>query len=251
MPSLLWSKTASSQNADEESDYLIKLTRKINANKSFVEFGFHPYQFNSVSLAKNGYRGLLLDSDEDNCTLANRIFNKLGFNCTAVKHWIALDTLQPILGFVESLGGELGVLNVDIDGNDYWVLKELTSKLYPQVICVEHNASFGMRAITTPYKADFDRHTEHQSGWYHGASITAFFSLLSDNYYLVNNIAGLNLVFIRKDKMIEGLTSLTPNNAYTELKLRNQSSGTTAEEQWRVIKDLNFVQLEQIQANIQ
>ena len=49
-PVKLWKMIVSSQN--EESEYLIKICEEIDANKSFVEFGFHPYEFNSVSLAK-------------------------------------------------------------------------------------------------------------------------------------------------------------------------------------------------------
>jgi hypothetical protein len=240
-PEKEWKIRASSQNDDEESSYLIWLCREIDASKSFVEFGFGIYEFNSVSLVKSGYRGMLLDGGEENCKLANRIFSNLNLNVTALAHWITLETLEPIETFVLELDNELGVLNVDIDGNDYWILKSLLFKFQPQIICVEHNASFQFKPITTPYKPEFDRHTEHASGLYHGASITAFYNLLSNSYCLVKNIAGLNLIFVRKDMMTKKLVPLRPKECYSQPLLRNKLLGTNAEQQWEIIKNLKFV----------
>lgn len=83
----------------------------------------------------------------------------------------------------------------------------------------------------------------HKSGLYHGGSITAFHSLLEDNYDLIMNIEGLNLIFLRKDKN-NGLGSLNPSEAYKESTLRNAWSSTNAEEQWRSIQNLEFENLE-------
>jgi len=241
-PCKLWKMFASSQN--EESEYLIKICEEIDSNKSFVEFGFHPFEFNSVNLVKKNYKGLLLDGNKKNCDLANLIFTKLDLNTKAYFHWISIDSLIPIEDFVSRLNGDLGILNIDIDGNDYWILKKLLTKISPEIICVEHNASFGLRNISTPYKIDFNRHAEHKSGWYHSASILAFYNLLSHSYCLVKNISGLNLIFVRKDKMTHNLTSLKPENAYAECVLRNQMSKTDSHEQFDTIKHLNFVQLD-------
>ena len=43
---------------------------------------------------------------------------------------------------VKKNDGKLGVLSVDIDGNDYWILKKLLIHFKPEIICVEYNASF-------------------------------------------------------------------------------------------------------------
>ena len=138
------------------------------------------------------------------------------------------------------LNNKLGVLNVDIDGNDYWILRELLKTIYPEIICVEHNASLGLKSISTPYKKYFDRHEEHKSGFYHGASITAFYKLLNPSYCLVKNIAGLNLIFVRKDKMNKNLLSLTPETCFSESYYRNKFSGTNTKQQWEVIKNLSY-----------
>lgn len=242
-PHIFWKNYSKSQNFDQESTYLGKLANLININNSFIEFGFGSFEFNSISLAKLGYKGLLLDSGKANCQLANKIFSKLSLDVSALKHWVSLNTLDPIISFVSNLDNQLGFLNIDIDGNDYWILKKLISQFQPHVICVEYNSSFGLKSISTPYKDKFDRHLEHESGWYHGASITAFYNLLNPSYCLVKNIAGMNLVFVHKNKMNDNLKSFKPEECYEEGTLRNQWSGMNANQQWQKIKHLNFTKV--------
>lgn len=67
---------------------------------------------------------------------------------------------------------------------------------------------------------------------------------MSKNYCLVKNIAGLNLVFVRKDKMTHNLKALKPENAYKECLLRNKMSNTTSKDQWETIKHLKFIKLD-------
>jgi len=172
--------------------------------------------------------------------LANKIFKKLKLPINSFHHWIQLGQLHPITNFVNSLNGKLGVLNVDIDGNDYWILQGILQKFKPDVICIEHNASFGLKSISVPYKSNFDRYEEHPSGWYHGASISAFNKLLETDYGLVKNIAGLNLVFVRKDKLLNGIKTIPINEAWSEPVLRNKYSGTKSEEQWQTVQHLSF-----------
>ena len=130
-PEYLWFRNAKSQNDNLESEYLIYLAKEINAHKTFVEFGFHFNEFNSVSLCKSNYSGLLIDSDEENCINANKIFKTLNLNTSALSKWIEIEDLNVIYNFVGDNNNNLGILNIDIDGNDYWILKELISNFLP------------------------------------------------------------------------------------------------------------------------
>ena len=57
---------------------------------------------------------------------------------------------------------KLGVLSIDIDGNDYWILNEiLSTKSNIEMIVVEYNASFLDKCITVPYDENFNRHIKH------------------------------------------------------------------------------------------
>lgn len=242
-PALTWKLIAASQNANQESDSLIRYARQSGCHPSFVEFGFHAYQYNSVGLTRLNYEGLLLDGDAKNCELANFIFRRLGFKARAVPKWITRDTLDPIFDFIERNGNRLGILNVDIDGNDYWILRDILERIKPEIICVEHNASFGLRSLTIPYSDNFLRDAYHKNGWYHGASISAFEKLLSGDYALIENIVGLNLIFLRKDKLVAGIPTMTAKEAYQECLPRNTWSGTTAADQWDTMKDMPFVEI--------
>ena len=225
---------------NEEPKYLIWLWDEINVTKLFVEFRFGVFEFNSVSLVRAGFKGLLLDGGKKNCRLANLIFKRLNLDVKALCDWIEIKSLDPIINFVSRLNGKIWTLNVDIDGNNYWILKELLKKISPDVICVEYNASFELRSISTSYKSDFDRHTEDPSGWYNGASITAFYNLLQSIYFLIKNIAGVNIVFIKKDKITDKLKALTCDKAWSELYLRNKWSGANTKQPWDKIKHLKF-----------
>ena len=161
-------RRAISQNDNQESEALLRYAEEFKIDKSFVEFGFGPFQYNSIGLTKRHYKGLLIDGTKLFCDQANKIFKSLRLNVTAVCHWITLENLNPIIDFVKKNDGKLGVLSVDIDGNDYWILKKLLTHFKPEIICVEYNASFLMKSITIPYAASFDRHKAHKSGIYHG-----------------------------------------------------------------------------------
>ena len=96
---------------------------------------------------------------------------------------------------------KLGLLSLDIDGVDYWVLKEL-STLNPSIVICEYNSLFGeKKSITVPYKENFIRSKEHYSNLYYGASIQAFIDIMkTKNYFLIGtNTAGNNAFFVRKD----------------------------------------------------
>tara|TARA_B100000902_G_scaffold344415_1_gene349778 strand:+ start:404 stop:1174 length:771 start_codon:yes stop_codon:yes gene_type:complete len=242
-PGLIWKRKAISQNDDKESQALLHYAEELKINKSFVEFGFGPFQYNTIGLTKRYYKGLLIDGTKLSCDQGNKIFKSLKLNVTAICHWITLENLEPIINFVKKNDGKLGVLSVDIDGNDYWILKKLLTHFKPEIICVEYNASFLMKSITIPYASDFDRHKTGNSGLYHGASITAFYNLLNKEYALVKNIAGLNLIFIRNDICLDKYKTLRPEEAYSENYLRNKWSNTTSKEQWKRIKDLKFIEV--------
>ena len=55
----------------------------------------------------------------------------------------------------------IGCLSLDIDGNDYWILKKIINEnICPEVIITEYNASFLDKSISVPYDESFDRKTQ-------------------------------------------------------------------------------------------
>jgi hypothetical protein len=196
--------------------------------RTFIEFGFHPAQFNCASLARNpDWRGLLVDSNarqvsDTRALLPDRI--------KIVQSFLALDNLVVI----RSAFPQIGVLSIDVDGNDYWFLERLVDTR-PSVICIEYNASMGLDPITVPYDPIFDRHQKHKSGMYHGASLTALAKLAASHGYglaAVSN-AGVNAFFTQDGTLI-------PEEAWRPNSFREKFSGKNREEQWATIRHLPF-----------
>lgn len=160
----------------DEAKIISDLTESVDAPKTFIEFGFHPIEFNCASLAKSSdWRGLLIDGSARQVSDARSILPK---RVEIAEAFLTLNNLD----FIKSKFQTLGVLSIDVDGNDYWFLETLID-IKPSVICVEYNASFGLEPISVPYDADFDRHQKHPSGWYHGASLSALAKLCAAHGY--------------------------------------------------------------------
>lgn len=117
--------------------------------------------------------------------------------------------------------GDIGLLSIDVDGNDYWIL-EAMSVASPRLLVIEYNSIFGPDLpITVPYRADFDYLSAHHSGLYFGASLAALHHLGKErDYRLVgSNSAGNNAFFVRAD-VATRLTSLEPEEAYVRSRFR-------------------------------
>jgi hypothetical protein len=210
----------------DEAKIIDTLTR--DAPRTFVEFGFHPMQFNCIALTKRPeWQGLLIDGNARQVADAKAIFSD---RIEIVHKFLALENL----GFIKNKFPKLGLLSIDVDGNDYWFLKELID-IAPAVICVEYNATLGLEPISVPYDPLFDRHKKHPSGWYHGASLSALASLCASRGYGLAAIskAGLNAFFTKSG-------TLDPRSAWLPNALRDEWSGKTREEQWAEIKHMPF-----------
>jgi len=126
----------------------------------------------------------------------------------ASANWITRENVNDLLRD-HGLTGEIDLLDIDIDGIDYWVWQAIES-VTPRVVVVEYNADFGFeRAVTVPYDPRFDRHktAEHR---YYGASLRAFERLGAQRGYRLVAIEprGVNAFFVRHD-VGEGLPALT------------------------------------------
>jgi hypothetical protein len=228
----LYYRIQASRSASESDECDIIGHLSGNGPKTFIEFGFHPAEFNCIQLAKKSeWRGLLIDGDERLVGDACAIWPREGL--TMVSRFLTLDNLN----FLRTHFDEIGVLSIDVDGNDYWFLEALID-LKPSLISVEYNSTFGFEPITVPYDPDFDRHKKHPRGWYHGASITAVTKLCAEHGYglAAGSDGSCNAFFTRDGK-------LRPEDVWKPKKLREQLSGIPHEAQWSHVKDMPFVRV--------
>lgn len=236
-----------SQNS--EDGILLYIFSQIDAsNHCFVELGIGDgKECNTANLSLNfGWHGLLLDCDEGNVACAKRYYeSKLGdkaTNVSIVMHWITTENINKILSD-NGLRGEIDLLSIDIDGNDYWVWKAI-NVVAPRVVVIEYNASMGCeRSLTVKYDENFERHKKHPSGFYCGASLAALTKLANTKGYVLVGCdsLGTNAFFVREDIAHQKLSEVSVQNAYFPHSRRSKKLST--EGQFELIKHLDFVEI--------
>ncbi|MDX2129371.1 MAG: hypothetical protein SFU91_10085 [Chloroherpetonaceae bacterium] len=187
--------------------------------KIFVEFGVENYLESNTRLLlqKHSWSGLVLDGNQENI---NEILKSDIYWRSKLKAVCAFITAENINQLLEENGltGEIGLLSIDIDGNDYWVWKEITV-ISPIIVVLEYNYRFGKEgAYTIPYDPNFYREKSPHRTLF-GASLKAFEELGEKKGYklLGTNKAGLNAFFIREDWLIKGnLTPIKAEEAFRE-----------------------------------
>jgi len=190
----------------------------------FIEFGVESYvEANTRFLLRhNNWSGLIIDGSKDNMNLVRNSDLYWRHELTAVDAFITRDNINALFAD-NGFSGEIGLLSIDIDGNDYWVWEEI-SVVSPQIVVAEYNSYFGPdRAISVPYKADFYRTEAHYSNLYFGASLAALHHLaLKKGYALLGcNKAGNNAFFVKNELLPDiGLPTLTPAEAFVEARAR-------------------------------
>jgi hypothetical protein len=169
---------------------------------SFIEFGVEDYTEANTRflLHQNHWKGFVIDGSPRNIA---RIRGKDFFwrhHLKAESHFINVENINSIIedgGFA----GDLGVLSIDIDGNDYWVWRAIEA-VNPAIVIIEYNAVFGDQfAVTVPYERDFERNRGHYSNLYFGASLPALRSLGRQKGYtfIGTTKSGVNAFFVRDD----------------------------------------------------
>lgn len=96
-----------------------------------------------------------------------------------------------------NVASDFGILDIDVDGQDYWVWKALPEKWRPAIVVCEYNSGFG--------ETDWVVEEEGQaledltSTW--GCSILALEELANEKGYslIYRELAGVNAFFVRSD----------------------------------------------------
>lgn len=183
---------------------------------SFVEFGVGDYQeSNTRFLLQNDlWHGLVLDSGTGHIEFLTRSGLRWRHTIDARSVFVTRENIDLIL-LEAGVTGDIGLLSIDVDGNEFWILEGMRS-LSPRILIVEYNALFGATAaVTVPYDPRFVRSRAHYSELYYGASLAALHHLAhSRGYQLVGcESAGVNAFFVRSD--VAGiLPNLSPSAAY-------------------------------------
>jgi len=170
-------------------------------HKTFVEIGSDDgVNSNSANLYFNfGWHGLFIDGNPKSINRGKKFFSKYPhpwhyppkFACEMVKR-------ENINTIIKNAGieGTIGLLSIDIDGNDYWIWDAI-DVIDPEVVIIETHIEFGLNNILVPYDPDYFYPGQHPI--YHGASPIAMTKLANrKGYRLVGaNDLGFNFIFVK------------------------------------------------------
>ena len=185
-----------SQN--DEDGIIHEIFERIGStNKRFVEFGVEGgLECNTHFLLFQGWQGLWLEGSQERYAEICRTFQSalLHSRLRAQNVFVNKENINALL---REFQGEIDLLSIDIDGNDYHIF-EAVSVISPRVVVIEYNAKF------PPYinwVMKYDAAHLWDGSDKCGASLKAL-ELLGGKkgYQLVGtNLTGVNAFFVRKD----------------------------------------------------
>lgn len=191
-----------SQNCEDGVlDFIINKIKikKINS----IEIGFDPLENNLIYntvICKRGKLNIFVEMNNEKCLLLRHLSN---FFKTDFKNNVKLInkkiTPKNINKFISSIfkKKEIDIFSLDIDGLDYYVLREIN--FYPKIMIIEYNKYFQKNPITILYDPKHKWHGRKDLYW--GASITAINDLMKKKGYFLAYMESsfVNAFFVRND----------------------------------------------------
>lgn len=214
-------------------------------NRTFVEMGVETgRECNTANLSLNfGWNGLLIDANEEwiksaRAFYAEKLGNRSG-NVKAVASFVSAENINQTLKD-SGLTGEIDLLSIDIDGNDYWVWQAVNA-INPRVVVLEYNPALGLRSLTIKYdpKHRYNPHRVHPL--YFGASLVAITKLAKKKGYalMACDSYGQDAFFVREDVAKNKFIELSPEEVFYPNPQHLAKIGN-AREQFEQIKKLGF-----------
>ncbi len=193
------------------------------SRKIFIEFGVENYTESNTRflLTNDNWSGLVIDGSQEHVDFIRNDSIYWRHNLKACCAFITRDNINDLFR-QNGLSGEIGLLSIDIDGNDYWVWEQIDA-VQPAIIVAEYNSRFGPeRAVTVPYDPNFVREKAHYSCAYYGASLAALVALGKRKGYAFvgSNSAGNNAFFVRRDLRPDELPELSAADGYVRRQFR-------------------------------
>lgn len=186
-------------------------------NKIFIEFGVENYEEANTRflLENNNWSGLIIDSSNENISHIKKQNYYWRNKLIAIREFVSPENINEIIK-KNQFNGNIGLLSVDIDGNDYWVLNAI-EVVFPDIIIMEYNANFGSdKSLTIKYNPNFKRAETGINKLIYGCSLKAASNLCeSKGYSLVYvNKNGNNAFFVKKKLLNEKIKATTVESLF-------------------------------------
>ena len=222
-------------------------------NKVFIEIGVQDYKESNTRflLKNNNWEGVLIDASKEDIQSIKDDVTYWKYSINAIHSFITRENINEVIQAAD-VPFNVGLLSIDIDGNDYWVWDAIEC-ISPVIVICEYNNLFGPDLkVTVPYKSDFERSDAHYSNLYYGASISALQLLAKNKGYILvgSNSVGTNIFFVRND-MSEFINSKTVSDTYVKCNVResrSKSGELTFLSKKEALKEINECTLHDLEA---
>lgn len=243
-----------SQNGEDGIiDYLL-YELKIESPK-FVEIGIGDYtECNTRFIFETcNSKGLIVDCIKN---LKKKILNNIIFwkgDLIILEQFIDHKNINSLL-IENKFDKDLDLFSLDIDGVDYWILKELKNK-FAKIAVIEFNPNFGPDLeITVPNIKNFNRTKYHYSNLCFGASLKAIINLMSSKGFIFVGVNKncINAFFVNEDEIkniniempnIQNLSNFTNSNYRESRSIEGNLNFLTDENKINEIKDCEVINL--------
>lgn len=173
------------QNGEEAKiEYILN---NIGNNKYIVDLGAKDgYSLsNTRYFVENGYECLMIDSESE-----------AGDTKEVRKHKLFSGNVIPLLKTYKC-PKVFDMLDIDLDGTDYWILRKVLENYSPLLILAEFNASIAMgKAVTIPDESDFEWNGDN----FFGFSFSAGQKLAEEfGYTIVHQENNMNLFLVKNE----------------------------------------------------
>jgi hypothetical protein len=191
--------------------------------KTFIEFGVEDFSESNCRflLMKDNWKGFVIDGSNENIARLKNAYYFWMYSLGAVSAFITRENINALLE-KSGFGEDLGILSVDLDGNDYHILEQI-NRFKPRILICEFNALYGPgRKIATVYDPGFNRFKCHYTGKHYGVSLAAVAWLANKRGYSLvgTNKTSHNAFFVRNDLLNDRLEVLSPEQAWVPPNMR-------------------------------
>jgi hypothetical protein len=193
------------------------------ANKKFVELGVEDYLESNTRflMQNNNWSGFIVDG---NCKLLDTVKSRYfywKYDLKALCKFIDRENINEIINY-SGFHGNIGLLSIDLDGNDFWIWKNLNT-LDPDIVVIEYNYRYGPeKSVSTPYDKNFNRFSFHESGIVYGSSLKALAKLGKEKGMSLvgTNLAGNNAYFVKSKFLSQNIREKSVKECFNSGKFR-------------------------------
>jgi len=187
----------SSFSQSDEDGIIERITSRLGLKEGrFVEFGVgNGTENNTLNLLMSGWKGSWFGGEQIEVSKGYTFPEALDFS----KIWIDLISLEELVIPKIKAEGQIDLLSMDLDGNDYYFTQKLLKNgIFPKIWIQEYNGNF-LPSVDwiQPYDSS---HIWKQNAFF-GASLKSFKKLFDDYGYrlIACNLSGINAFFVKEE----------------------------------------------------